>query len=341
LVLHFGLVPLLSPLANLVAAPLVAASTVLGAVGVAGPALVADLGAGLAGVVLWLARVASVWPQIGWAGLIIVAVGGWVYLKMARFRGLLALLAAAVLAVSVLAPTRAAPDAGVVVLDVGQGDSILLSGGEGRFALVDGGPDPVSLVESLNEYGVKGLELVVLTHVHADHAIGLSGLVGRVPIRNVWARTHPHETEASLDLFRLLDEARIPVLEPTVGDQYRLGELNLTVEGPIRRYASANDQSMVVTVAGPMRSMLLAGDIEIVAQAELGHLRADVLKVPHQGAATSDPGWLRGVGADLAIISVGPNDFGHPSQEVIAALEESGAIVVRTDVAGDVPVPLG
>jgi competence protein ComEC len=229
----------------------------------------------------------------------------------------------------------------VVVLDVGQGDSILLSGGEGRFALVDGGPDPVSLVESLNEYGVKGLELVVLTHVHADHATGLSGLVGRVPIRTVWARTHPHETEASLDLFRLLDEARIPVLEPTVGDQYRLGELNLTVEGPIRRYASANDQSMVVTVAGPMRSMLLAGDIEIVAQAELGHLRADVLKVPHQGAATSDPGWLRGVGADLAIISVGPNDFGHPSQEVIAALEESGAIVVRTDVAGDVPVPLG
>lgn len=341
LVLHFGLVPMLSPLANLVAAPLVAVATVLGAVGVVGPGPVAELGAWLAGVVLWLARVASVWPQIGWAGLAIVAGVGWAYLNMPRSRGLIALLSAAVLAVSVLAPTRAAPDAGVVVLDVGQGDSILLSGGEGRFALVDGGPDPVSLVESLNEYGVKGLELVVLTHVHADHATGLSGLVGRIPIRRVWARAHPHETAASHDLFRLLDESRIPVLEPTMGDQYRLGDLNLTVEGPIRRYASPNDQSIVVTVAGPTRSMLLAGDIETVAQSELGHLRADVLKVPHQGAATSDPEWLRRVNADLAIISVGPNDFGHPSEGVIAALEESGAIVVRTDVAGDVLVPLG
>ena len=341
LVLHFGLVPLLSPLANLVAAPLVAVSTVLGAVGVVGPSFVADLGAWFAGVVLWLARVASLWPQIGWAGLVMVVVAGWLYLQMRRFRGLIALLSAAVLAVSVLAPTLAAPDAGVVVLDVGQGDSILLSGGEGRFALVDGGPDPVILMESLKEYGVKGLELVVLTHVHADHATGLNGLVGRIPIRHVWARTNPHETRASIELLRLLDEFRIPALEPTMGEQYQLGDLTLTVEGPIRRYASANDQSIVVTVAGPMKTMLLAGDIETVAQAELHHLQADVLKVPHQGAATSDLEWLRGVGADLAIISVGPNDFGHPSEAVIAALEQSGAIVVRTDVAGDVLVPLG
>jgi competence protein ComEC len=113
------------------------------------------------------------------------------------------------------------------------------------------------------------------------------------------------------------------------------------VDGPLRRYASPNDQSIVITVTGPTRSMLLAGDIETVAQAELGHLRADVLKVPHQGAATSDSEWLRGVGADIAVISVGPNDFGHPADWVIATLEESGAAVVRTDLAGHVSVPLG
>jgi len=341
LVSHFGLVPLLSPLANLVAAPLVASSTVLGAIGVVGPGSIADLGAWLAGIVLLLARVASAWPQIGWLGLGIILAGVWLHLRLPRLRGVVALLSAALLALTILGPIRAAPNAGVVVLDVGQGDSILVSGGQGRFALVDGGPDPVRLVESLQEYGVKGLELVVLTHVHADHATGLSGLVGRIPIGRVWARAFPHETGASIELFRVLDAARIQVVEPTVGDLYQLGDLTLTVDGPLRRYASPNDQSIVVTVRGPVRSMLLAGDIETIAQSELGHLRAEVLKVPHQGAATSDPEWLRNVDADLAVISVGPNDFGHPSAWVITTLEESGATVVRTDVDGDVVVPLG
>jgi competence protein ComEC len=86
--------------------------------------------------------------------------------------------------------------------------------------------------------------------------------------------------------------------------------------------------------------MLLSGDIEKVAQSELGGLQADVLKVPHQGAATSDPGWLEGVGADLAVISVGRNDYGHPAAWVIDLLEANGAVVMRTDRDSDVLVPL-
>jgi competence protein ComEC len=86
--------------------------------------------------------------------------------------------------------------------------------------------------------------------------------------------------------------------------------------------------------------MLLTGDIETVAQADLTRLRADVLKVPHQGAATSDPDWLVSVGASLAVVSVGTNQFGHPAEWVITELEESGAEVVRTDRDGDVVVPL-
>jgi competence protein ComEC len=340
LVAHFGLVPLLSPLANLVAAPLVAASTILGVIGVIGPEAIADLGAWLAGLVLMIARAASVWPQIGWLGLGIVVAAVWLHLQVHRLRGLLALVSAACLAILVLGPTRVLPEAGVVVLDVGQGDSILLSGGDGSLALVDGGPDPVVLLESLQEYGVRDLELVVLSHVHADHATGLAGLVGRIPIGRVWASTDPHQTPASAELFRAIDLSGIELVEPGVGERYRLGLLTLTVEGPLRRYASPNDQSIVITVSGPSRSMLLAGDIETIAQAELAHLRADVLKVPHQGAATSDPDWLRGVAADLAVISVGPNDFGHPADWVITTLEEAGASVIRTDVAGDVVVPL-
>ena len=129
-------------------------------------------------------------------------------------------------------------------------------------------------------------------------------------------------------------------MEPPVGEVYRLGAVTLSVNGPFRQYASSNDQSIVLTVSGPEKSMLLAGDIETYAQADLGHLRADVLKVPHHGAGTSDPDWLDGVGAEIAVISVGTNDFGHPVPWVITELEESGATVLRTDLEGDVVLPL-
>jgi competence protein ComEC len=341
LILHFGLVPLLSPLANLVAGPIVAVSTLLGAVGMVGPSQLATLGAWLAGLVLWLARIAAGWPQIGWLGLLLIPAALTLCVGAPRLRGVIALATAVSIVFLVVGQTGQAPSPGVVVLDVGQGDSILISGGDGHYALVDGGPDPVVLVESLRRYSVRYLELVVLTHVHSDHAAGLSGLVGRIPIGRVWAATEPHSTSSSDELFRLLEPANIRVERPMVGDQMQVGELSLTVEGPLRRYASPNDQSIVLMVEGPGRSMLLSGDIEVVAQSELGHLRADVLKVPHQGAATSDSDWLENSGAELAVISVGRNDYGHPAGWVIELLEASGAIVRRTDQAGDVLVPLG
>jgi competence protein ComEC len=228
----------------------------------------------------------------------------------------------------------------VVVLDVGQGDAILIHGGPGRFALVDGGPDPVVLMRKLRQYGVGSIELVVLTHVHADHATGLAALPAQMAIGQIWADTEPHATSASEGLFAAAAAYQVPVVAPRPGAAYQLGSLTLQVEGPLRRYASPNDQSIVITVVGPARSMLLSGDIETHAQADLDRLRADVLKVPHQGAATSDPSWLESVGATEAIVSVGVNDFGHPAPWVIDLLERS-ALVHRTDQAGDVMVALG
>jgi competence protein ComEC len=180
---------------------------------------------------------------------------------------------------------------------------------------------------------------VVLTHVHADHATGLVDVIESHRVGRVWADTSPHTTSASADLFATLDRYEVPVVAPTPGTRFDLGSLQLVVEGPVRRYASPNDQSIVVTVIGPARTMLLAGDIETHAQGDLGHLRADVLKVPHQGAATSDPDWLENVDAEWSIVSVGPNDFGHPADWVIELLEAEG-MVSRTDEEGDVVVDL-
>jgi competence protein ComEC len=135
-----------------------------------------------------------------------------------------------------------------------------------------------------------------------------------------------------------LAEAAIPASVPAPGSHATVGGLDLEVLGPLRRYASPNDQSIVLRVETGSYTVLFSGDIEVIAQQELAGVRADVLKVPHQGAATSDADWLAAVGARIASISVGPNTFGHPADWVIDVLEDSGAVVMRTDRDGDVVV---
>jgi competence protein ComEC len=78
----------------------------------------------------------------------------------------------------------------------------------------------------------------------------------------------------------------------------------------------------------------------LAAQADLGPIRADILKVPHQGGATSSLDWLAAVEPRVAVVSVGENDYGHPASEVVDVLLSVGAVVVRTDEAGDVVIPL-
>jgi competence protein ComEC len=339
LLVHFGAVPLLSPVINLVAAPLVAGSTVLGALGVAGLQILITPAAWLAELVLALARGGSSWPQLSAWGLVGVLTLALLVVFFPRLRRVSVVVGSVVLVFSLFTANSRAPEAGVVVLDVGQGDSILIHGGNGRFALVDGGPDALVLADKLRTYGVRSVELVVLSHVHADHATGLAGIVETVSLGHVWADPDPHSTSAATTLFEALGRRGIPRSAPRPGDVWQLGALELVVEGPLRRYASPNDQSIVITVRGPAGTMLLAGDIETYAQADLDHLRADVLKVPHQGAATSDEDWLSAVGAKTAIISVGPNQFGHPADWVVDLLGMSSE-VLRTDEMGDVVVDL-
>jgi competence protein ComEC len=270
-----------------------------------------------------------------WGGLLLALT---VTRLLPSLRLLAAMTCAGLLVMALVSPAAGLPGAGVVVLDVGQGDAILVHGGEGRFALVDGGPDEAGLIEKLNDYGVRSLDLMVLTHVHADHATGLRGVVGRISIGQVWADIAPHSSAASTRLMAALETHRVRVAAPKPGTVHRLGSLELVVEGPVRRYASPNDQSIVLMVSGT-DTMLLSGDIETHAQADLDELAADVLKVPHQGAGTSDPAWLQSVGAKIAVISVGPNEFGHPSEWVVDFLARK-AEVRRTDEEGDITIDL-
>ena len=335
----FGSVPLLAPIANLIAIPLVTAATALAGIGAAmGAEWVIGLGAFLAEGFVLLARVAAPWPQLdalGCASVVAIGLLGW---RLPRTRPLL-VSAAAITAAMIVIPSASGPHTGLIVLDVGQGDAMVVRLA-GHTVLVDGGPDPARLAAGLARHGIDRIDLAIATHVHEDHVAGLGGILERVPVSGIWAAFEPHETPASRELAAQASARGVPIDTPKAGDRVVVGADAIEVVGPLRRYANPNDQSIVLVVDIAGTRVLLSGDIETVAQSELSVAGVDVLKVPHQGAATSDPDWLATHAGALAIVSVGPNTFGHPAEWVLDALRAAGATVVRTDLSGDVVLDL-
>ncbi|HEX5672075.1 MAG TPA: ComEC/Rec2 family competence protein [Acidimicrobiia bacterium] len=334
----FGSVPLLSPVTNLMAAPMVAFATMTGGIGtILGLAPVTEAGVVAAGAVLVVARAASSWPQVG--PLVAAAVVGIVWMaRSTRWRPLAALAAALAISgplVLISPPPRLA----AVFLDVGQGDSTLLLGASGQAVLVDGGPNPVGLMAALERYRVEDLALVVVTHAHEDHAGGIAALPGRRTIGQIWYPGGLHSGESWEQILIGAVAFGIPVEVAVPGMVEVIDGMRLEVLGPLRRYEGINDQSVVLWVEAGGASLFLTGDIEVAAQRDLGPQRADVLKVPHHGGSTSDLDWLAASMPRLSIVSVGENDYGHPSPEVLEVLS-ARSVVVRTDLAGDIVVPL-
>lgn len=334
LLLHFGSVSLIAPLTNGLAGPMVVGSTALGVVGAATAWPWATAAAELlAAGVLSIARVGALFPS---AGPGVVAVGAVVATAWHLAPVRVAAIGAAVvwLVVGWLSPPPV--DSGIVFLDVGQGDAILLLGERSGVVLVDGGPDGTIILDKLQRYGVSAIDLVINTHPHADHIAGLERVIERHPVGMLWHAGYGDERSHSL-----IDAARrrgVPALVPQPGTSADIGGVSLEVLGPQRRYASPNDQSVVAVATVNGATVALTGDIEVVAQRDLGPIEAMILKVPHQGAATSDPGWLTASAGNLAVVSVGPNSFGHPHPDTLAVLQSAGADVVRTDQAGDVVI---
>jgi competence protein ComEC len=292
--------------------------------------------------VLAVAAAGAAGPQLGW-GPILVAVGGaFVAAALPGARPVLA-AGAAILTVTAVAASggRSPAEPIAAFLAVGQGDAALLRGPAGSTVLIDGGPDPATLRSALRRFGVSRIDLLIVSHRHADHVAGLVPLPAELPIGMIWAPPQAVADSLLASVLESASERGVPVLLPAPGDTAGIGPFRLEVIGPRRRYASPNDGSLVVLATAGATTVLFPGDIESIAQRELGPLPADVMKVPHQGAATSDLDWLADSAGALAIVSVGPNRFGHPSETVIAALRSAGSRVVRTDEHGDVVIRLG
>jgi len=331
----FGKVPVWSPIANLLAAPLVTAATALGGLGALGIEPATQVAVRIAAFVLKIAQAVADLPSVGWVGFIVGLGLIWVAVRFRRLRPILALGGILVVATG-LVPRQPIEGPAIVFLDVGQGDAILLVGEDGGTVLIDGGPDPLVIAAALARQGIRRIDLAIVTHADADHLVGILEVVRRMPVGLLW-RPNPTGGDPRLDdLNDVASRGGLPIEIPQVGDIVSVGGVRISVIGPLRRYASSNDEGIVVVAEVGGLTALLAGDTEASAQREFGMPSVDILKVPHHGSRTTDLGWLASTDASVAVISVGENDFGHPTPEVLAVLESLPLEIRRTDLEGDI-----
>ena len=231
-------------------------------------------------------------------------------------------------------------------IDVGQGDAALVSTPEGAHVLVDGGPDPDRVVTRLEALGVKRLDVVVATHPHADHIVGLPAVLARIPVGLVLEPGCPDSSSIQADLDAAIADEHVPVRYPRVGQTFAVGDVRLDVLSPDRCWidtnSDPNNDSLVILLSYREDTVLFGGEPEQPAQQELldehEPVRAEVLKVPHHGAATSLPEFFDAVDAQVAVVSVGPNSYGHPVPSTLHAIAAAGSRIWRTDQHGDVVV---
>jgi competence protein ComEC len=235
----------------------------------------------------------------------------------------------------------------VRVLDIGQGDAILITSPAGATVLIDGGPDEELAAQRLVSYGVKRLDAVVATHPHADHIAGLPQVLARFPVGGFFEPGCPDDTELQASLHEEIDAQGIPVRTPHIGDVITVADLSFRVLSPDRcwggSHSDPNNDSIVLLLDDGRDSMLFTGDTEREAQQVMldeGVLSdVDVLKMPHHGGDTSLPDLFPAVSPEVVAISVGqPNPYGHPDPTALAEAEGTGADIWRTDAHGTLTI---
>jgi competence protein ComEC len=270
-----------------------------------------------------------------------------------------ALVVALILAVAVfggVAIARPAGTARITVLDVGQGDAILVEGSRGGRLLIDGGPDPDRLLVALDRRippWDRRIDTIILSHPHEDHVAGLALLLLRYDVTRVLEpgmRGPGPGYEAWLAELSHDDHPQRSAI--AAGDRLTVDEIEMRVLWPIRGRVPAdppdggtgiNNVSVVLDGRVGARRFLLMGDVEEAIDPELlaaGLSRVDLLKVAHHGSRTATTqAFVDAVRPRVAVASAGAgNPYGHPTRATLERLAAAGARVLRTDRDGTVVI---
>lgn len=237
----------------------------------------------------------------------------------------------------------------VTFFDVGQGDATLITTPHKDTILIDGGPDStiLSRLGSSLPFSDHEIDLLIVTHNHADHITGLNRVLERYDVKRVWISGAIHTTNEYLKLLEQLRDKHIPTDVVFRGAEATLDGVQLKVLHPLTSAEGTqpedqHDATLVTRVVYGQTAFLMTGDIDadheqaIIASGET--IDAQVLKVAHHGSKTATSSqFLDAVKPNYAVIQVGEgNTYGHPSQMVIDRLVAIGATVFRTDKVGTI-----
>lgn len=235
----------------------------------------------------------------------------------------------------------------VDILDVGQGDAILLRSPSGKTVLIDAGTGQKGeyALPAIQALGVSALDLVIATHPHSDHIGGMDEVLDTLPAKLYLDNGLPHTTATYNKLMALVESKKIPYKAAKVGQTYNLGGgAKLTVLNPAGDPISGtrsdlNANSVVVRATFGGTCFLFTGDAEAETEERMLANKVepcDVLKAAHHGSGyASAPAFLAAVAPQVVLISVGEgNSYGHPDPSALARYADAKAKVYRTDLQG-------
>ncbi|WAM36625.1 MBL fold metallo-hydrolase [Caldicellulosiruptor acetigenus] len=240
----------------------------------------------------------------------------------------------------------------VNVIDVGQGDSILIRTPAGKNVLVDSGPNTAesAVLDFLKSKGSKKLDVIVVTHPHEDHIGNMDVIIQNFAVGKVYAPNVTTNTKAFESFLLAVKNKGLKLTVPDVGQNISPdSKVKMIVLSPNKKdkYEDLNDYSIVLKVEYGKTSFLLMGDATSNIEEKILHnskfkamLKSDVLKVGHHGSKySSTSAFLNTVKPKYAVISVGKdNPYGHPSPLTLSKLKSLGAEILRTDEQGTITI---
>lgn len=235
----------------------------------------------------------------------------------------------------------------VTYLDVGQGDSELIEFPDGKTALVDGGPDK-KVLEGLGKnmpFYRRKIDVVFLSHPHADHVAGLVHVLSRYEVGRVVLTRAVHNAPEYQEFLKLIKEKNIPATEGIRGAEFDFSsgcKIKILYPTGTLDSQNLNNTSEVLMLESGKTRFLFMGDLEKDGSDKLlalsSDLHADVIKVPHHGSQNAlNESLYKKADPQYAVISAGKdNKYGHPHTELLRFLEASGIKYFRTDEDGDI-----